>query len=126
MVDPWNFELIAIKKRLYDIEEQVHKKSTPVRVDKVEYRIENLIVEKLDNGTLDLGVHLGNEVGRGIGKGDDSKGNEWMLPAQPADLIEELQHVKKRVELLEIKMRNIEMRVEHLTRSVEYLEGLHS
>jgi hypothetical protein len=126
MVDPWNFELITIKKRLYDIEEQVHKKSTPVRVEKVEYRIENLIVEKLDNGTLDLGVHLGNEVGRVIAEGDDSKGNASMLPEQPAALIEELQHVKNRVELLEMKMRNIEMRMEHLTRAVDYLEGLHS
>jgi predicted RNase H-like nuclease (RuvC/YqgF family) len=130
MNDSLQCELLALKNRLNVIETQLQRKTSPVRVEKVEYRIENLIVEKLDNGTLDLGVHLGNEIGRRIEEGEESQATERVLPGhlhaeQTEDWMEEVKRLHRKIELLEMRIQAMEMRMEQLARSVAYLEGLH-
>ncbi|MDB5085695.1 MAG: hypothetical protein JWN30_2581, partial [Bacilli bacterium] len=46
--------------RVEQLEQQLAAKR-PIRVDKVEYKIDTLYVESIDHGILDLGVHLGGE-----------------------------------------------------------------
>lgn len=114
MNDVWQLEWMDVKRRIHQLEIQLQQKIPPVRVDKVEYRIENLIVENVDQGTLDLGVHLGNEAGRALGKGDES-----------TNLDCELEQLKKRIDRLEIQMQEFERRILRLRQGIEYLEGLH-
>lgn len=121
------------------LEEELKRLRNEPRIGTIEYHIENLTVESIQNGILDLGVHMGNEMDKRIQTSGESK------PQQTADEQQEelqqtaqqaLEHRVQQVEadLLEVKdfiqgweerMRKAEEQVTLLDQRLRNLEALH-
>lgn len=54
-------EIDQLKKRISKLEKELKEKQ-PIRVDRIEYRVDRLYVESISNGVLDLGVHFASDI----------------------------------------------------------------
>lgn len=54
-------EIDLLKKRISKLEKELKEKQ-PIRVDRIEYRVDRLYVESISNGVLDLGVHFASDI----------------------------------------------------------------
>lgn len=112
-----------VKRRLEHLEALVERKTTPVRIEKVEYRIENLLVDKIDGGVLDLGVHLAREEDPFLaGEGEQESAASPFFPLQ--EVQGEIAAFRHRLERLETLLATYEQWIRQLAQKVADLEDL--
>ncbi|MFC4769372.1 hypothetical protein [Effusibacillus consociatus] len=124
---PWYEELFQLKKRLDQIEEELKKLREQSRVGTIEYHIENLTVESIQNGILDLGVHMGNETDKRImsGGGDQEASNRKPLKERVQVLEGDLQEVKDKLQGWEERLQTLEKQSRVMDERLRYLEAMH-
>ena len=108
------------------------------RFGSIEYHIQNLTVENIQNGILDLGVHMGNELDKRIQSNDVSNqltGNDGQPETGPEGLQDlekrlhqteaDLQEVKDQLQGWDARIRQTEERLNAVEQRVRNLEDLH-
>lgn len=121
------------------LEEELERLRNESRIGTIEYHIENLTVESIQNGILDLGVHMGNEMDKRIQTSGESKlqqtadeqQGELQQTAQQAlehrvlQVEADLLEVKDFIQGWEERMRKAEEQVTLLDQRLRKLEALH-
>lgn len=121
-------EIQRLQKRLEQVESELEilKEQSSQKAGHINYHIENLYVESISNGILDLGVHMGDELDKRIqtqGSSAAPGGTSGSNHQQGDGLVTQLQH-----EVLEIQtdLRELEERVQQLEQRIRILEELHA
>lgn len=131
---PWIEELNQLKNRLVKMEEEIRQLKETPRVNSIEYHIQNLNVESIRNGILDLGVHMGNEMDKRIQSSGEPERQETQqpLPDQMQSVETRLQQmeqnimeVKERVQGTVDRLSEMEERCRQWEQRLQYLEAMH-
>ncbi|WP_156807401.1 spore germination protein GerPC [Effusibacillus pohliae] len=131
---PWHNEILELKERLRQIEEELKQLREQPRFGTIEYHIENLTVDSIQNGILDLGVHMGNEMDKRIQATGDEVQGEAKRPTKLRiqDLERSMQEVTDKLLTWEQRWESVEQRLQSLEelaasfeRRLRYLEDLH-
>lgn len=129
---PFYQEFLQMRKRLERLEQELKKLQESPKVGTVEYHIENLTVESIQNGILDLGVHMGNETDNRIQNGMQQDETKRTLKERIHGLEQEMREVKdqlqrwqERWESMEERWRSMGEQSESLDRRLRYLEAMH-
>jgi DNA repair exonuclease SbcCD ATPase subunit len=120
------------------LEEELKKLRDESRFGSIEYHIQNLTVENIQNGILDLGVHMGNELDKRIQTNAESNRltDDGDLPAAgPSGLQDldnrllqtetDLREVKDQLQGWEERIRQTEEQFHSLEQRLRNLEVLH-
>ncbi|BCJ86660.1 hypothetical protein [Effusibacillus dendaii] len=95
----------------------------------IEYYIENLTVESIQNGILDLGVHMGDEMDTRIQTSGDQAGGggegRKSIKQRLQQVEQNMQEVRDSLQNLEQRWRDIEAQLQSFEQRVRYLEVLH-
>lgn len=130
----WYEEMLQLKTRLDQIEEELKKLREQSKIGNVEYHIENLTVESIHNGILDLGVHMGNEMDKSIQTNGDSQQGEnrttikerlQNLEQNMREVQDRLRQWEERCDSLEERWQTMENQSRFFEQRLRYLEEMH-
>lgn len=100
------------------MEEEIRQLKEAPKVNSIEYHIQNLNVESISNGILDLGVHMGNEMDKRIQTSGEAERKETQQPAP-----DYMQSIESRLQQLEQSMMEVKEQVQGTLDSLSAIEA---